>query len=151
MVLPSNFSVDVTSVGKKAFESVLSLFFRKPGTYHEKDLGTTVNLIAEDRDIGLAFFEYGPSDRDEVEVWYGYGLTPLRKIVKLHKLPQPMSYESVKVFAWNWLKSRKREDYGREPDIDGSCSRKAWRIHGNGNGWYPPLLIVKNEWAEYHK
>jgi hypothetical protein len=65
-------------------------------------------------------------------------------------LPYPMKFDAAKDFIWNWMKNCPNEYLGEQDDIDGTVKRGAWSIR-NTHSWYGPLVIVKPEWAEYHK
>jgi len=64
-------------------------------------------------------------------------------------LPYDMTVTAATEFAWNWLKTA---DRGREPDIDGSCSKTGFRVESrSGFGEGNTFVIVKAVWSEYHK
>ena len=63
----------------------------------------------------------------------------------------PVTAEEAVPMVKMWLRE---QDYGREPDIDGSCS-KSWRVFNGpwgyaGNDWRG-VVAIEPYWAEYHK
>jgi murein DD-endopeptidase MepM/ murein hydrolase activator NlpD len=138
---PSNFNVDVTAVGRTEFEKTLSLFFSWDRT--------KIRGIAHDNDFGLMFFQYLDQNSKIVELYVNDNFN-IRKKVEVFKTPFEMDFESVKLYAWNWLKKQPSQAYGSEPDMDGSCYKDAWRIKSS-HSWTGPLITIKPEWSEYHK
>ncbi len=72
------------------------------------------------------------------------------------KFPYPFKLEQLLPFITGWLEN---QDYGSEPDLDGSCS-KGWSLFTNipyeqrktiNQAWDCVLFAVRPEWAEHHK
>ncbi len=72
------------------------------------------------------------------------------------KFPYEFEVEQIVPFIMGWLKN---QDYGPEPDLDGSCS-KGWKlftehpyIQGKPTNpaWHNVVFAIQPEWAEHHK
>lgn len=65
--------------------------------------------------------------------------------------PTTMMIPELQTMIEAWLK---QADYGRQPDIDGSC-RKGWRVYvetwGRVNGDWTAAFAVEPVWLEFHK
>lgn len=137
MFQPSNFHVDVTASGKEEFEKVFSIFFEKASGHRKED---TVKFYSMTPKFGMALYQAD----------YQHSKTHDKDFGDKLPLPYPMNYEAAKEFVWNWIKNCSDEYWGEPDDIDGSVSKNAWRIY-TIYAYFGPTVIIKPEWAEYHK
>lgn len=145
---PSNFHVDVTAKGYKQFVHVMNLFFDGPN--RPEDMEDDFEYWSQDHKTGLTLYtsEYQTNvtsrydERTKTSITTSHGA----KIKFNPKLPKDRLIQ----FAWDWLDKCEDEYYGAQDDYDGSGSRSAWRIY-TGYSYNSPRLVIKPEWAEYHK
>ncbi len=128
LVAMDNFSVDVTA-------------------YKTEILRHTIELILCHHSIVRAYAETEWTNKKKTLVLYwGVGDNDPNKT----KFPYDFKLNQTLPFVMGWLEN---QDYGREPDIDGSCS-KGWRefnSEGVTNGWGMASFTVQPAWAYHHK
>lgn len=109
-----NHRIDLTWEGEERFRTVLGLLVDKHGGKHK-----SFTHYIEDPNYGLILLW---TDRDNAT-----------------KFPRAKNAKRLVDFAWEWLQ---KQDYGREPDHDGS-NGKGWRLFNEAWGH------VKNDWAAF--
>lgn len=111
-----NHRIDLTWEGEERFRTVLKLLVDKHGRGSKKKSFTH---YIDDPDYGL------------ILLW-----AARENAIEFSK---PLSGEQLVDFAWEWLQE---QDYGREPDHDGS-NGKGWRLFNEAWGH------VKHDWAAF--
>lgn len=66
-------------------------------------------------------------------------------------LPFKMNETTTTEFLWNWLKGLSAEDWGPEPDCDGSVAKECFCIETETVHFMNTVLLIHPVWAEYHK
>lgn len=121
-----NFKIDVVCEGAERLKPALEIAFGKHKATHY-----TVHNKA------LVFFWTEPKS--------------IRKDVVVHVLPFSLTKEAAPAFVNEWLK---QQDYGKEPDHDGSNS-KGWRVFNESWGqvfnWWEAFVAIEPVWAMYGK
>lgn len=127
--MSDNYHFDISSEGRESFERAMGFAF--DGRFSEtKARGYRVDPVK-----GLILYWSVDSAR-------GVGITPL---------PYEMKQKAATEFVWHWLEE---QDYGREPDHDGS-NHKGWRVYNEawnriGDEW-GAFAAIKPEWMMYGK
>ena len=121
-----NHRIDLTWEGDDRLREVLTMLLSKWG---RRDKRFTHYL--DDPDYGLILYW---TDRDHAT-----------------KLPRPMSMKRYIEFAIEWLH---KQDYGKEPDHDGS-NGKGWRVFNESWGHvksdWGGICAIQPVWAMYGK
>jgi len=125
-----NFRIDITGEGVKTMESAMVIAF---GGGHDDRKPRTAEAYAIDPEKGLIFFWTAGLDKNIV------------------KLPFKLDAIGAADFARRWLAE---QDYGREPDHDGS-NGKGWRLYNNSwsrvEGYSGSIVAILPNWAWYGK
>lgn len=144
-----NARVIVVSEGRPHFDLAMQLAFESPtatATFWEVDQKPVFR-----EDSKNVSSEREPTDLFEKEHprLIFYWSEPSGRAV--HPLPFPMKWKEAAEFAWGWLKN---QDYGEQPDHDGSNGKgfavydEAW---GRVGGKWEAICAISPQWAWYGK
>lgn len=126
----SNFSFDVTCIGRDHFDALMSIVFAS----HSK--ATHYWIIPTDKIKRMVLYWHEPSG-----VGGDKGVQPL---------PYPMELKAASDFVWHWLQN---VEYSDEPCHDGS-NKPGWRMYDkrklkDSNSY--AFVVIEPTWMEYWK
>lgn len=140
-----NFHIDITAFGKEALILTLEIVLMKHKPTHWCDHPTKGLVLFWHKPEYLEYLEWTPETEAQK-------CLPPPSIL-IHPFPSVIkTAEKLATIVEDWLEHIK---YGRQPDIDGSCS-KGFRIYNeqwsyiHGCSDYS-FIAIKPEWAIHHK
>ena len=148
-----NFEVKVLGKGKKRLAAAVSLFF-------DKDLQNKDDVVKNpEKEEFTHWAKFTKNDTTYLCLLRNFSEKELilweedKHMVKSNVLPLPfkMDEKATTEFLWNWFKGLEKEEWGPEPNCDGSVSRECFCIETETAYFMNTVLLIHPVWAEYHK